>query len=334
MQRNTPKILEQMNYEEVEPYLLSNFILSFAERKDLAKESSQKQRFYVIEKVTQGTEETFKSFLKALEQCQDDSNHQLMLYLQQAHKEEEMESLLSKSEMQNTPCGSMANELVLGDMSFQPQSSFQCSTSKNESKTFTKYASHSGPSQYDTKIEKPLLSTVSLNHQGPSSPMNITSDPQKKLELSESWVVVQPHTSIPYSKILTLLMEYICDEVMSSLMGSSCVQSTFTQLNNISSSLKLPKEVYLAANPSIPTPATRAADDQIKQAYKELLKILHRLHNPSYPRVNINLDTIIKRINYSRSSNHITLIECDIENLIQAVNKLNQPTIHKSCTIL
>jgi len=86
MQSNTAKILKEMNYEEVESHLLSHFIISFDERKDLAKETSRDQKMYIIDKVIKGTEETFCNFLKALEESEDESNHNLMTDLQHAHQ--------------------------------------------------------------------------------------------------------------------------------------------------------------------------------------------------------------------------------------------------------
>jgi len=335
MQRNTTKILEQMNYEEAEPNLLSYFIISYDERKNLMRESRDQKLYYIIEKVIRGTEETFNNFLKALEESRDDSNYKLMVHLQQAHQKKEEESFLSLSEMSNTPCGSMRNELVFGEMSFQPQSSLQY-ISKTESKASScnaTHALHSGlPNQYTTKTEKTML-TASLNFQRSSSPINITSGSLNCLELSsDSWVVVYTQTNITYNKNLTFVMEYICEKVTDSLTGTNCVQSTFTQLHNLKFSIRLPKEVYLAADPEVETAATRAADDQIQQTCKELIKLLHRLQSTSYPRINIDLSPILKRICYT--PNKAILSEYSIESLIQAVEKLNQTTIHRPCVIL
>ena len=266
MQSNTVKILQQLNYEPIEAHLLTYMIISFDDRKDIASKNRKEQKLYIIEKVIKGTEETFRNFLKALEECEDDSNHELMLHLKQ-HQTEEEPSPMSQPEMPSTPCGSMTDELVFGEMSFQPQYSFIRSNSRSGSQ-----ASIQQPNQSNTKT---TLSTESLNFQRPSLSMNTVPEGQNILESSsDSWVVVYPQTNIIYCKHLTLIMEYICDKVIETLMGTKCVQPTLTQIHNISVSIKLPKEVYLAADPNTVTPATRAADEQIKQPYNNLIKIL------------------------------------------------------------
>ena len=313
MQSNTVKILQQLNYEPIEAHLLAYMIISYDDRKDISNKNCKEQKLFIIEKVIKGTEETFHNFLKALEECEDDSNHELMLHLKQ-HQIEEKISPLSQSEMLNTPCGSMTDELVFGEMSFQPQPSLIRSNSKSET-----LASIQQPSQRNTKTR-------------PTMPMNTVPDGQNILESSsDSWVVVYPQTNITYCKNLTLIMEYICDKVIETLIGTNCVQPTLTQIHNVSVSIKLPKEVYLAADPKTITPATRAADEQIKQPYNNLMKILPKLQR-NHPRINIDLYPILQRIRYS--PNHMTLSDCSINNLIQTVDKLNQPTTNRPCTIL
>lgn len=337
MQSNTVKILRDLDYEEVEAYLLNYHVISFDDRKHLTNKTSREQKLFVIEKVVKGTEDTFNNFLKALKECENDSNHELMLHIQQDHKNEESASKepYCQSEILNTPYGSMSDELVLGEMSFQAQFSLQ----RNNSKIEVKASSHSSQNvlhnglsnQYKTKTEKPVPA-VSLNSQRPSLPTNTVSDPPNILEASDSWVVVSSHANIIYFKNLALVMEHICDEVIESLMGTNCVQSTFAQIINISASIKLPKEVYLAADPKTVTRTTRAADDQIKQSYKDLMRILRKLQSTSHPRINIDLDPTLKKIHYS--PNQVILSDCSIENLIHAVKKLNQATTHWSCMIL
>ena len=139
-------------------------------------------------------------------------------------------------------------------------------------------------------------------------------------------------TNTMHIKHLTFVMEYICDNVIESLTGTKCVQSTFTQITNISASIKLPKEVYLAADPKTVTPTTRAAEVQIKQSYKDLVKVLHKLQSTGYARINIDLDLILKRIHYS--PNQVVPSEYSIEILIRAVKKLQQAATHWSCVIL
>ena len=78
MQSSKARIIEQMNYEDVEPHLESCYIISSDERKNLIKEVPKDQTLYVIEKVIRGTEETFKNFLKALEESKDDCNYKLL----------------------------------------------------------------------------------------------------------------------------------------------------------------------------------------------------------------------------------------------------------------
>ena len=323
MQSNTVTILKQLNYEPIEGHLLSYHIISFDDRKDLTNKTCKDQKLYIIIK---GTEETFHNFLKALEECEDDSNYELMFHLQDQMKEEL--PLLCQSEPLNTPCESFTDELVFGETPFPAQSSLKRHCSRSESKASSL---HNGlPNQYKTKMEKLMPSTETVNFQRPSLPTNAVSD---ALELStDSWVDVCPQTNITYSKNLTLVMEYICDKVIESLTGTNCVQSTFTLLHNVSVSIKLPKEVYLAADPKTITPATRAADEQIKQPYKDLVKILQKLQGTSHPRININLDPILKNIHYS--PNKIIVSDCSIDYLIQAVKKLNQTTTYKPCVIL
>ena len=330
MQSNTVTILRQMNYEPVEAHLLSYHIISYDDRKDLTNKTCKDQKLYIIEKVIKGTEEMFHNFLKALEECEDDSNHELMVHLRQDKAKEEPQPLC-QSETLNTPFGSPIDELVLGEMSLPAQSSLKRRCSRSETSVPSKHPLHNGlPNQYKTKMEKLTLSTETLHCQRPSMPMNAVSD---TLELSsDSWVDVCPQTNITYYKNLTLVMEYICDKVIESLTGTNCVQSTFTPLHNVKISIDLPKEVYLAADPKTITPATRAADEQIKQPYKDLVKILQKLQGTSYPRININLDPVLKRIHYS--PNKIMVTEYSIDYLIQAVKKLNQATTSKPCVIL
>ena len=324
MQSNTVKILQQFNYEPIEAHLLTYMIISYDDRKDIANKNCKEQKLYIIEKVIKGTEETYHNFLKALEECEDDSNHELMLHLKQYQIEEEI-SPVSQSEMLNMPCGSMTDELVLGEMSFPPQFSLIRSNSRSESQ-----GSIQQPNQHSTKT---TLGTKSLNLQRPAMPMNTAPDGQNVLEsFSDSWVIVYPQTNITYCKNLTLIMEHICDKVIETLMGTNCAQSTLTQIHNVSVSIKLPKEVYLAADPKTITPVTRAADEQIKQPYNNLMKILPKLQRRNHLRINIDLNPILQRIRYS--PNHMTLSDCSINSLIQAVDKLNQPTTNRPCTIL
>jgi len=105
MQRNTAKIMEEMNYEEAEPYLVTYDIITLDERRKLYKEKSQDQIWYVIEKVSKGTKEAFYNFLKALEESKDDANHELMIHLQG------QSTPLCQSEMLNTPDNSIQDEL-------------------------------------------------------------------------------------------------------------------------------------------------------------------------------------------------------------------------------
>lgn len=313
-----------MNYEPMEAHLLSYYIISYDDRKDLTNKTCKDQKLHVIEKVIKGTEETFCNFLKALEECEDDSNYDLMLHLQD-QREEELPPLCKSETLNTPPCGSLTDELVFGEMSFQPQSSVKQQCSRNKTKASSKHPLHNG--QYKERL---TLSTEALDFQRPSLPMNAVSN---ALELSsDSWVDVCPQTNITYSKNLTLMMEYICDKVIESLTGTNCVQPTFTLLHNVRVSIKLPKEVYLAADPKTITPATRAADEQIKKPYKDLIKILQKLQSTIYQKINIDLDPILKRIHYS--PNKIVLCDCNIDYLIQTVKKLNQPTTYKPCVIL
>ena len=89
--------MEEMNYEEAEPYLVTYDIITLDERRKLYKEKSQDQIWYVIEKVSKGTKEAFYNFLKALEESKDDANHELMIHLQG------QSTPLCQSEMLNTP---------------------------------------------------------------------------------------------------------------------------------------------------------------------------------------------------------------------------------------
>ena len=308
MQTNTARILREMNYEEVEPHLISQYIISFDERRDLIKETSRDQKMYIIDKVIKGTEETFRNFLKALEDSEDESNHNLMIHLQHAHQIKGRTTPWCESEMLNTLSSSMQDELVLGE------SPIHCALTRTNSKSSysSTHSLHSGV-QNQSRREQERTTVI--------SELDYSQD--------DTWVLVYSQTNITHSKNLTLVMEYICDKITDTLTETN---SIFTEVHNISLSIKLSKSVYLAADPETATDVTRAADDQIQQSYKLLMKVLQKLQRASHPRISIDLDPILQKINYSPDK--IILSECSIESLIQAVKKLNQPNTHKSCVIL
>ena len=57
---------------------------------------------YIIDKVIKGTEKTFCNFLKALEESEDESNHNLMTDLQHHHQAKGRMTHCCKSKMPNT----------------------------------------------------------------------------------------------------------------------------------------------------------------------------------------------------------------------------------------
>ena len=310
MQTNTARILREMNYEEVEPHLLSHYIISFDERRDLTKETSRDQKMYIIDKIIKGTEEAFRNFLKALEDSEDESNHNLMIHLQHAHQTRGRITPWCESEMTNTLTGPMQDELVLGE------SPIHCALTRTNSKS--SYSStHSFHSGVQSRMEQERTRSTT------------TSEIDSQ---NDSWVLVYSQTDITHSKNLTLVMEYICDKIIDSLTETASAQSVLTEIHNISLSIKLSKNVYLAADPEIATDATRAADDQIQQSHKLLMKVMQKLQCTSHSRINIDLDPILQKIDYSPDK--IVLSECSIESLMQAVKKLNQPTTHRHCVIL
>ena len=318
-----------MNYEEVEPHLISYFILSFEERRKLIKETLQNQIWYVIEKVSKGTEDTFHNFLKALEDSQDDANHKLMIHLQQARHKTGPPTPWCQSEMLNTISSSMENELVLGETPIQ--SPLTLKNSKFEPSSYT--LKHDGlPNLCRTEQNEPLptaspdLPIELQNFQNPPTPssINSASDPQ------QNWVIVHTHTDITYCKNLTLLMEYICKKVAECLTGTNSVQQLY---HNISAPVKLAKAVYLAADPKTATSETRAADEQIRCSYKLLMTTLHKLQDTRHPGINIDLEPILQEIGYS--DDKVVMTECSVECLIKAVEKLNQtPGPTSLCVIL
>ena len=315
-----------MNYEDVEPHLISYFIISFEERRKLIKKTSEDQKWYVIEKVSKGTDETFHNFLKALQESQDDANHELMIHLQQANAKTGQSTPWCQSEMLNTLSNSMQNELVFGEIPIQSPLTLKNSKTKPSSSYTSTHTLHS--ELPNTEQNEPLftaspnLPAESQNFQTPPPPLS-ASDPQ------EDWVIVCAHTDITYCKNLTLLMEYICDKVIESLTGSDS-ESVQQIHDNISVSVKLAKAVYLAADPKIVTPETRAADEQIQCSYKLLMTILHKLQKTNHSGINIDLDPILQRIGYP--TDKAVLTECSVERLIIAVEKLNQPK--RLCVIL
>ena len=305
--------MEEMNYEEVEPHLISYFILSFDERRKLIKETHQNQIWYVIEKVSRGTEEAFYNFLKALEESQDDANHELMIHLQQDCRKTGLSTPLCQSEMLHTISNSMENELVLGETPIQ--SPLTLKNSKIEPSSFT-FKLHEGLlNQRRTEQNEPLPT---------ASPDLPAKQPQ------ENWAIVHAHTDITHYKNLTLLMEYICKKVAESLIGTKSVQQLYDNIVNISVSIKLVKAVYLAAGPNTATNETRAADEQIRWSYKLLMTTLQKLQDIRYPGINIDLEPILQSIGYSNDK--VAPTECSVECLIKAVEKLNQ-TPTRLCVI-
>ena len=301
-----------MNYEDVEPHLESCYIISSDEQKNLIKEVPKDQKLYVIEKVIKGTEVTFKNFLKALEESQDDCNHKLMIHLQQALHDEAQSMPLCHSEMLNTPSNSTPTQSTASHSKTEPSPSISTASSRDDM-----------PNQCMTEQEEPL-SAASANFQALQLPMNGTLDLQ-----DDNWVIVNPETNITYSKNLALVMEYIYDELKESLSETSCVQL----IDNRSTPIKLVKEVYLAADPETATHTTRAADEQIQQSYELLLKSLCKLQCFNYPVISIDLKPILEKIDYS--PNKSTLRKCSIEGLIEAVEKLNHPSEKTShCLII
>ena len=292
--------MEQMNYEDVEPHLESCYIISSDERKNLIKEVPKNQKLYVIEKVIRGTEMTFKNFLKALEESQDDCNHKLMIHLQQALNDETQSMPLYHSKMLDTLSNSTPTQSMASHGKTEPSSSTSTSSLCNEL-----------PNQCMTEQEEPL-SVASPNFQVLPLHMNGTLDLQ-----DDNWVIVNPETNITYSKNLALVMEYIYDELQKCLSGIINTQ----QIHKRSTPIKVVKEVYLAADPEVATHATRAADEQIQQSYELLLKSLCTLQHSDCPVIKIDLNPILERIDYS--PNKSTLRKCSIEGLIEAVEKLS-----------
>ena len=318
MQRNTARIVEKMNYKDVEPHLLSCFILTYYEWTDIVKEQYRDRKLYIIDKVFKGTEETFENFLKALEKSQNSSNRQLMIHLRQDLEEEQQSMPLSHAEMLNTISSSMENELVFGET--PTQSPVTWLNGRFEPSSYTA-VHHRLSHQGTTQQEQP--SVVSRN--SPTSPLSINGAPDPQ---DSSWVIIQTLTNnIPYSKNLVLLMEYICKKLMEALEGTNCVQQIQT---SIMTPVKLAKVVYLEADRNRATRATRAADNQIRESYKLLLKILQQLQEPGYPDIRIDLNPILNSIGYSPDIP--ILSECNIEGLILAVDELNQKT--RLCLIL
>ena len=317
MQSNTARIIEQMNYDDVVPYLLTYFILSYPEHNNLSKAKDQEKILYVIEKVHKGTDDTFKNFLKALQDAKDNCNNQLMIHLQQAYNEGGQSTPLYQSEMLNTINSSTEMELVFGgDTPIQSPVIF---TNRYEPSSYNPIRNGS-PDHYTTEQQIP---TTSPNVQTSPLTINNTSDSQ-----DNSWVMVHGQTNnITYYKNLTLLMEYISDKLKEALEGTNCVRQI---RRNVSVPLKVVKTVYLAANPNRATDATRAADNQIQELYKTLMDILEQLQDSKYPDINIDLNPILRTIGYSPDI--VMLSECNMENLILAVDKLKQPT--SLCVIL
>ena len=305
MQRNTARIMEEMNYEEVEPHLISYFILSFDERRKLIKETLQNQIWYVIEKVSRGKEETFYNFLKALEESQDDANHELMIHLQQDCHKTGLSTPLCQSEMLHTISCSMDNELVLGETPIQSPLTLKNSKIK--------------PLSYTLKLHDGLLNQRRTEQ---NEPLPTASPDLPAKQPQENRVIVHAHTDITHCKNLTLLMEYICDKVAESLTGTKSVQKLYDNIVSISVSIKLAKAVYLAADPKTATDETRAADEQIRCSYKLLMTTLHKLQHTRHPGINIDLEPILQSIGYSNDK--VALTECNVECLIKAVEKLNK----------
>ena len=303
-----------MNYEEVEPHLISYFILSFDERRKLIKETHQNQIWYVIEKVSKGTEETFYNFLKALEESQDDANHELMIHLQQDCCKTGLLTPMCQSEMLHTISCSMDNELVLGETPIQSPLTLKNSKIK--------------PSSYTLKLHEGLLNQCRTEQ---NEPLPTASPDLPATQPQENGVIVHAHTDITHCKNLTLLMEYICEKVAESLIGTKSVQKLYDNIVGISVSIKLAKAVYSAADPKTATLETRAADEQIRYSYKLLMTILHKLKHTRHPGINIDLEPMLQGIGYSNDK--VVLTECSVECLIKAVEKLNQrPT--RLCVIL
>lgn len=317
MQSNTAIIVEQMNYDDILPHLLTYFILSYPEHNNLESEKPQKKKLYVIEKVHKGTDETFKNFLKALQEAKDDSNNQLMTLLQQAYDEGGQSTSLCQPEMLNTLHGSRETELVFGG-----DTPIQSPTTCNNNFEPSSYNPvHNGLPHHHTTV--PQMPTASPNVQ--TSPLTINN----AIDLQDnSWVIVHTQANdITYYKNLVLLMEYISDKLKEALEGIKCVRQI---KRNISIPLDVVKAVYLAADPNTETDATRAADNQLRELYKTLMHILEKLQERGYYDIRIDLNPILRRIGYSPEI--VMLNDCNMESLILAVEKLKQTT--SFCVIL
>jgi len=190
-----------------------------------------------------------------------------------------------------------------------------------------------GESPLTRNSSKTSYSSIYSLHSGTLNQSKMEQERARSIASSEdySWTMVYPHANITYSKNLSFVMEYICAKIMDSLTETNSVKPIFAEIHSISLSIKLPKEVYLAADPETVTKATKAADDQIRQSYKLLIKALQKLQSTNH-NINIDLNQILQTINYS--SDKITLSECNIESLIQAVDNLNQATTRKHCVII
>ena len=317
MQSNTAVIVEQMNYDDVLPHLLTYYILSYPEHNNLESEKPQNKKLYVIEKVHKGTEETFKNFLKALQEAKDDSNNKLMIYLQQAYDEGGQSTPLCQSEMLNTLNSSTETELVFGGDT-PIQSPVTCI---NNFEPSSYNPVHNGLPHHYTTVQQ--IPTASPNIH--TSPLSINN----ALDLQDnSWVIVHAQTNnVTYYKNLVLLMEYISDKLKEALEGTRCVRQIH---RSISVPVKVVKAIYLPANPIRATDVTRAADDQVRELYKTLMDILKQLQEPGYPDINIDLNPILRRIGYSPEI--VMLGDCNMESLILAIEKLKQAT--NLCVIL
>ena len=295
MQRNAAKIQKEMNYDDAEAHLISNFIISITERSKLANEKYQDKIWYVIEKVSKGTRETFYSFLKALKNSENDANHQLMIHLQG------QSTPLCQSEMLNTLGNSTQNELVFG-------SPTNCIIPSSYSST-------------STLSNRPLSNASPQNVQSPPSllPIDGTASDEEK-----DWVIVLAQTDTTYNKNLALLMEHICNKITEFLTGTTYAQQVY---EGITVPIKLAKEVYLQADPQTAATCAVTADEQIRCSYKLLMKILQKISNSG---INIDLHPILQELGYAKDEAVST--DCSIEDLIIAVERLNQTKKH--CIIL
>jgi len=129
-----------------------------------------------------------------------------------------------------------------------------------------------------------------------------------------------------YFKCLATIADDLSDELLSStLNGNACIPTANESLITIREDLKLPLQVYSQHQENLTT--VKLANMQVKRQCKKLRKVIDKLSEEKNPQMTFNISSE----RFLRRPGLQEYVESrDIQNLVQAVKKLNKTSSSSS----